>query len=140
MTKYTVAAGQRGPRPEVKEVHPVWRGIGCAMMVIVPIVSFLIAKWFVGYALEQGWAIPYQLLGNPVMPPALYQTGLAPVADFIARQSNLYAVLGVTVLLIVMIGGLISVVWAVFYHFMGPPRYGPLDVEAPRGKVKGYKR
>ncbi len=140
MTKYTVAASQRGPRPEAKEVAPIWRGIGCAMMVIIPIVSFLIAQWFVGLAVGQGWAIPYQLMGNPVMPPALYQTGLAPLANFIASQNNLYAVLAVTVLLIVIFGGLISMGYAIVYRFIGPPRYGPLDVEAPRGRVKSYKR
>jgi hypothetical protein len=140
MTKYTVAASQRGPRTQAKDVAPIWRGIGCAMMVIIPIVSFLIAEWFVGFAIEQGWAIPYQLLGNPVMPPVLYQTGLAPVAGYIASQSNLYAVLAVTVLLVVIFGGLISLVYALIYQAVGPSRYGPLDVEAPRGKLKRYKR
>ncbi len=140
MTKYTVAAGQRGVKPEEKQVAPIWRGIGCIMMVVIPIVSYLIARWAIGFAVDKGYAIPYQLMGNVVLPPEVYQAGLGSVADFITRQDNLYAVLLLTVMLIVAMGGLLSVVYAFIYQVAGPPRYGPLDVEAPKGRVRRYKR
>jgi hypothetical protein len=139
MTKYTVASRQSA-RPEAKQVAPIWRGIGCVMILVIPVLSYLISYWFVHYAADQGLPIPYQLMGNPVMPATLYQTGLAPVADFIASQQNLYAILLMTVVLIVVFGGVISVIYAMVYRVVGPPRYGPLDVEAPRGRVKRYKR
>ena len=84
--------------------------------------------------------MPFQLMGNPVMPPELYQTGLAPVADFLASQRNLYGNLLLAVLYIVIIGGIISVIWALAYRVVGPPRYGPLDAATPDIKVKRYKR
>ncbi len=140
MTKYTVASSQRSARPEDKQVAPIWRGIGCLMILVIPIVSYLLSSVIVGFAEAQGYPLPYQLMGNPVFPPALYQSDLAPVAGFLATQENLYAILVLTVLLIVIIGGIISVVYAAIYRVVGPPRYGPLDVEAPRNKIKRYKR
>jgi hypothetical protein len=38
------------------------------------------------------------------------------------------------------ISGLLSVVYSVLYRFVGPPRYGPLDVPQPQVKVGRYKR
>ncbi len=140
MTKYTVASSQRGARTEVKQVDPIWRGIGCLMILIIPVVSYLLSSVAVNFALDNGYPVPYQLTGSPAMPAALYQTGLAPVAGFLASQQNLYAILALTVLLIVVIGGVVSVVYAAIYRYVGPPRYGPLDVEAPRGRVRRYKR
>ncbi len=140
MTKYTVASSQRGTKPELQQVAPIWRGIGCLMILIIPIVSYLLSSVAVNFALDQGYPVPSELVGNPVLPPALYQTGLAPIASFLASQENLYAILALTVLLIVVIGGIVSVVYAAIYKVVGPPRYGPLDVEAPRGRVKRYKR
>jgi hypothetical protein len=44
------------------------------------------------------------------------------------------------VLYIVIFGGIISVIWALIYRVVGPPRYGPLDAPTPDIKVKTYKR
>src|SRR5512138_3567115 len=102
MTKYTVASSRRGPGPAEQQVAPIWRGVGCVMMIIVPIFSYLIASVVVNFAADQGYAMPYQLMGYPVMPQALYQSGLAPIAAFLAGRENLYAILTLTVLLIVL--------------------------------------
>ena len=42
MTKYTVAS-RRGARTEEKQVDPIWRGIGCVMIVVIPLMAYGIA-------------------------------------------------------------------------------------------------
>ena len=110
------------------------------MLVVIPVVSYVLAVFTVRTALAQDMPVPYQLIGNPVLPPWLYQTGLAPIASFVASQENLYGNLLIAVLYIVFIGGIISLAWTILYKFIGPPRYGPLDAETPDIRVKRYKR
>ena len=63
------------PKSRIERPHPVWRGIGCILMIIVPIISFGLAEITVQNAWAQQY-IPYQLLGNPVMPTAWWKLGL----------------------------------------------------------------
>jgi hypothetical protein len=140
MTKYTVAA-RRPPMNEKQPTHAIWRGIGCLLMVIVPLVSWLFAVVTVQIAVSQNWPLPYQLMGYPAMPLVLWSApGLAPVLAFIERQSNLYAVLALTVAYVVVASALISLVYSIIYRFVGPARYGPLDAPPPRVTVGRYKR
>src|SRR5512143_1267682 len=115
MGRYTPSARGSARIGEQKQVAPIWRGIGCIMMLVIPVVSYFLAMLTVNGAVEQGLPVPYQLIGHPVMPPWLYQTGLAPIADFIASQQNLYGNLLVGVLYVVIFGGIISVFWAFLY-------------------------
>ncbi len=140
MTKYSVASQRRAaPRPE--PVHAIWRGIGCLMILIMPVLSYLLAAATVNFAVHTDWPMPYQLMGYPLMPAYLRSIlGLAPVLDFIEKQRNLYAILLVALVYTVAIGAFISLGYAVLYRFIGPPRYGPLDAPPPSVKVKRYKR
>jgi hypothetical protein len=45
-----------------------------------------------------------------------------------------------TILYTIAISGLLSVVYAVVFRIVGPPRYGPLDLPQPHVKVGRYKR
>ncbi len=140
MTKYT-SASQRRAMPKPERPHPIWRGIGCVMILIVPIMSWVMALLTVQAAVDRNWPIPYQLMGNPVMPTALWNiSGTAPILNFIQNQNNLYAVLALTFLYIVIFGAILSVAYALIYKFVGPSRLGPLDVAAPNVRVKRYKR
>ena len=128
------------PMPRKEQPHPVWRGIGCILMIIVPFISFGLAEIIVQSAWAQQF-IPYQLLGNPVLPTWLWNVGsLVPILGFIQSQDNLYGALVFTVLFIIVLGTLISVANALIYKSMGPPQYGPLDAPPPRYKVRRYKR
>ncbi len=139
MGRYSASA-RRAAHPEKEQVAPIWRGIGCLMIVIIPVVSYMLASLAMTLAVQAELPMPYQFIGNPVLPPVLFRTGLAPIAGFLAQQENLYGILALTVLFIVIIGGIVSVVYAAIYRVVGPPRYGPLDAETPRINVKRYKR
>ena len=140
MTKYTVASARRATNV-APQVHPLWRGVGCIMMVVVPVVSFLLAVLTVNIAVAQNWPMPYQLMGYPVMPTLLMKSdALVPILLFIQQQQNLYAILLITIAYIVVIGALVSFGYSFAYRFLGPPRYGPLDAEPEKRSVKRYKR
>ncbi len=140
MTKYTAMSARRAVNQQ-PQVDPIWRGVGCIMMVVVPVISFLLAALTVNLAVAQDWPMPYQLMGYPVMPPLLMKSdALVPVMMFIQAQQNLYAILLITLAYIVVIGAIVSFIYSFVYRYVGPPRYGPLDAEPDRRRVKRYKR
>jgi hypothetical protein len=141
MTKYTVASRRRGAKSGEKPVHPIWRGIGCLLILFVPLLSYFLATILVDAAAARNWPVPYQLMGFPVVPPELWKvTSLSPLWGYIQQQANLYAVLLVTTLFIVAIGALVSVAYAFIYRYAGPPALGPYDMPPVKTSVKKYKR
>ena len=128
-------------KPRVVTVHPVMRGIGCLMIVLVPILSYGIAVLLVNYGYSHGWSIPQGWLGHPTIHPLLLRLeGLRPIWDFLISQNNLIANLIFTVATMVVIGGIMSIIYGYMYSLFGPPQYGPTDVPPIRVKVKRYKR
>ncbi len=125
----------------VKQPHPVWRGIGCLVLLIIPVISYALAVLLVGYALQTGFAIPVQLLGYPVMPVWLFKVpGLIGLLNWIQSQPNLYAYLITTLFTLLFVSGVFSVFYAVTYRIIGPSRYTRLDAPPPKIKVKKYRR
>ena len=140
MGKYTSYVRQ-APKPRNRGVHPVMRGIGCIMMVIVPILAWGLAVWLVDYGVQHGWPIPPSWLGRiSVYPWLLSIRGLAPIWNFLLVQDRLIAHVIFTIAIIVVIGGIMSVIYGYMYSIFGPPRYGPQDAPPIRVKVKRYKR
>ena len=110
-------------------------------MLIVPVMAFVLASVTVSMALTLGWPVPYQLVGMPVMPtPLWHYTALVPILGFIQSQTNLYAILLVTVLYIVLMSSVLSLGYAILYRMIGPSRYGPLDAPPASVRVRGYRR
>ena len=49
----------RGRRERDKEPHPFWRGVGIAMMILIPLISFVISDLFIQWMkTEKGFRIP----------------------------------------------------------------------------------
>jgi hypothetical protein len=141
MTKYTTANQRRRATPREEEIHAIWRGIGCLLILIVPTMSYFLAVASVQLAVDQNWPMPYQLMGYPVMPDLLWKAaGLTSLLAFIQSQDNLYAVLAITLVYVVIFSALVSVIYAFVYRYVGPSRYGPQDAPPPKVKVKRYKR
>src|SRR6266508_212827 len=141
MTKYTTAASRRERPRKPRETHPIWRGIGCLLIIIITLISISAAKITIDYGLKSGWTIPYQLLGNPRLPDYFYKApALIAIFGPITRVTNFYAYLATTIIYLIVLGGLSSFGYAVAYNFIGPPRRGPLDVPPPNIRTKRYKR
>jgi hypothetical protein len=141
MGKYTTHSRQP-QKPRSFGVHPVMRGIGCIMMIVVPILAYGTALFLVDYGIRQGWPIPPNWLQPITIHPLLLSLrGLEPVWNLLLRQDNLIAIVVFTIAIIVVVGGIMSIIYGYIYSLFGPPRYGPQDAPPIRGvKVKRYKR
>ena len=117
------------------------RGIGCIMMIVVPILAYGTALYLVDYGIRHGWPIPPSWLQPITIHPLLLRLrGLEPVWNLLLRQDNLMAIVVFTIAIIVVVGGLMSIIYGYLYSLFGPPRYGPQDAPPIRVKVKRYKR
>jgi hypothetical protein len=121
-----------------REVHPLMRGIGCIMMVVVPILSYLAATVVVPI-------FPIPLLPSmtkPIdVPDWMYAfNGLAPVFNYIESQPLLVSFIIFAVAISILIFSIMSIVYGFMYKAMGPSQYGPTDAPPVRKKVKKYTR
>lgn len=141
MSKYTSYTRQK-PKPRNRDVHPVMRGIGCIMMIVVPILAYGISVLLVNYATGQGWPLPTSMYGPPSIHPLLWKVqGLQPILLFLEAQNNLEMHLLFTAIITVVIGGIMSMIYGYVYTLFGPPQYGPQDEPPIKGrKIKPYKR
>jgi len=126
--------------PKRGTVNPYMRGIGCLFMLVVPVFSFaagsVLAEQGFGYQI-----IPPEWYGYIRVPPALANfSGLNIIFGFLASIPHLAATLAIAVIVMIIVGGLISVIFGWMYSLFAPSPYGPTDVPPPRVKTKKYKR
>lgn len=139
MSKY--GSLRKATPPKSYEPHPIWRGIGCFLMLILPPISYVISILTVDYAIQQGIRLPEGLAGYPVMPEWLFSIpGLVSILYWIQSLNNLYANLLVGFFILVALAGVMAMIYAVMYRISGPPQYSEFDAPPPRRKVKKYRR
>jgi hypothetical protein len=138
MGKYQ--SGVKHQEPQARGPQPIWRGIGCLLIVLVPILAYAAADLSLPFFREQG-LVPRQLLATPQTPDWLR---IAPVVaqtyQTLFGRPGVLATLLLTFIYILFIGGIMSVFYAFIYRLSAPSRYGPLDAPTIRTKVKKYKR
>jgi hypothetical protein len=128
-------------KPRSEGPHVIWRGIGCLMMILIPAISIASGIQTVKYGLDNGWTIPYQLLGTPKLPDLFYKSsGLMTIFGPLTTIKDFYAYALVSLLYMVLIGGTVSVIYSFVYQMIGPSRYGPTDAPPPKIKTKKYTR
>lgn len=141
MGRYSARENRKPLSEQSQGTHPVWRGIGCLMILIMPILSVALAYETINYGLQHEWLIPHQLLGPPRLPQIFYDVSFLRQLSFPVRQTeNFYGYALATSLYLILIGGFISVLYAIVYRLMGPARYGPFDAPPPKIKTKRYTR
>ena len=105
------------------EVHPIWRGIGCLLIIIGPFVAFAAAHTLVELKIENKWLVKYlpvpRDLNNTVRIPEFLMLPIDEIEHF-------YADLLVTGILLLLGFALIMVIYAMMYSMVGPKR-SPLD-------------
>jgi hypothetical protein len=111
------------------DIHPIWRGIGCALIILIPIMA-----WFgAALLLQNSQQIPYSYeLSRPV---TFHYSGV-PEIDQVIADFNHYTVANnlsigqfLFTFLLTFIGfGLVSMVYAIMMRAAGPSRYGPFDI------------
>jgi hypothetical protein len=141
MGRYTSYQKQK-QKVNRNQVHPVMRGIGCILIVLIPIIAYGTAVYVVDYGVHKGWPIPFSWLGAIEIPPLLLKLrGLTVIWNFLYAQNNLTANLVFALVITIVIFGILSILYGFTYKMFGPPEYGPTDMPPERGrKVKRYKR
>jgi hypothetical protein len=141
MGKYSSKVQKKELTQADKTPHAVWRGIGCLMLLIIPIISIALGIETMNYGLKEEWLIPYQLQGYPDMPKIFTSiSALRQLTQPIRQTENFYGYAAFSVLYMILIGGFISVLYAIVWRVVGPDRYGPFDAPPPKIKTKKYTR
>ncbi|HEX7974486.1 MAG TPA: hypothetical protein VF498_08775 [Anaerolineales bacterium] len=119
MGKYTKFEAPRAAR-KPWTIHPIWRGIGCLLLVLIPILSYAGAVLLVQTNLMQGWIfLPRELIHTVTLPL------VGPVPFLLANL--------LTALLLSLLGfGVLTLLYTLVYKMVGPSRYGPLDAPPER--------
>lgn len=139
MGKYTSRV-RKPSMPKRNTVNPYMRGIGCLLMLIVPVFSYGVGDLLAG----QGFGyqvIPREWYGYLTVPAWMANlAGLNFVMRFLAGIPHLAATLAIAVIVMIIVGGILSVIFGWMYSLLAPSQYGPTDVPLPRVKTKKYKR
>lgn len=127
---------ERQARKKTDEVHPIWRGIGCVMMILIPALSIIGALVIIETGQKQKWPLPVELMGVPRFPALMYSLPvLRDITRVASSVENFWAIVVIALVLMVLGFFLLSFIYSLVYKFVGPPRYTRLDApEVPRGK------
>lgn len=124
--KYEQSSQSRG-RPY--KIHPIWQGIGCILLILIPILSYAGAVLLVEQNMDQHW------LPAPIM---LMQTVNIPFLDM--AVPHLYANLVVAVILALIGFAVVTMLYGALYSATGPSRYGPLDAHPDEFRPRKRRR
>ena len=106
------------------DIHPIWQGIGCLLMIMIPVMAYAGAVLLVQANVSQGWVPISAELSRPVNIPN--------VGSF----EYLFANLLVAAILAMLGFGLLVAIYSLVYRAVGPSRLGPLDADPIRRKTK----
>lgn len=125
----------KGSKEKPWQLHPIWRGIGCVLLLIVPIMSWFAAQLFLESRLST--TLPYSLTQVVVIPFTHVQEvdkAVLQVNLYFQRTHFLLGQVFLTVIFSVIGFGIIALLYAIVYRMAGPPRYGPFDI--PPNKIR----
>jgi hypothetical protein len=130
---------QRKPK-ERKGLNPIWRGVGCILLVVVPLITYGLTILLAPFLATTGY-VPYELLGHVNFPAWVHRAPfLSGIASFIASINNLWLEVVVFIVLLLLLTGFSSLIYVAIFQFIGPPRYSENDAPPPSYKAKPYKR
>lgn len=116
------------------------RGIGCLLMIVVPAFAYTLGDFLAGRGFGSQ-LLPREWYVGMTFPPVLYTLqGLRGILDFLTGIPHLPANLAIAVAIMIIVGGILSVLFGWMYSLFAPSPYGPFDVPPPRVKTKKYKR
>ena len=137
MGRVTKIQAEKNRKPET---NPIWRGIGCILMFILPVASFFVSLITTPMVAATG-LIPLELLGQAQFPAWFMRVPfLAALSTYLSSIPNLW--LGVILFFIAMLvfTGIASLVYVSVLQTIGPPRYTELDAPPSTYKAKKYTR
>jgi hypothetical protein len=128
MSKYMVYGRRPEKKPRPWKVHPIWRGIGCVMIILIPLMSYAGAILLIQANFAKRWIpLPVEFARSV----RILYLGVVP---------HLLATVVVTILLMMVGFAAIMAFYGMMYRFMGPPALGPLDAPPESPTRKRTKR
>jgi len=123
-----------------KDINPIWRGIGCILIIIVPAISYAVTV-LVLPAIHATGILPRELFMRVRLPDWTYQAPvIGGIANFLSSIDNLGALLIFFVLILLVLSSLFSIIYAAIAQAIGPARYSDVDAEPTRHKGKSVSR
>ena len=127
MSRYKYA-NARQPEKEKVKIHPIWRGIGFLMIVIIPIISYAATEVLIAQNMKSNWfPLPYDLMAQPGQ---LFYNG----------DPMVYFKIIITIAFMLLFYGLFTLVTFAMNSIFGGTRYGPYDVPPITAKVRKKAR
>lgn len=111
------------------KIHPVWLGIGCALLILVPIMSWFGTTLFLQS--NEKIVLPKELtiiVNIPYTHIVQIDRIIISINRYFESTGFVFGHVFFTIIFSFIGFGLISVIYAVMYRVGGPPRYGPFDV------------
>jgi hypothetical protein len=137
MGRYDKFAHKSKPRPER---NPIWRGIGCILMVIVPLITYALTVILDPVLIKTG-LVPPQMRTPIHFPNWVARTViLKDIASFLGGIKDLWLGILVFIVLLIVITGVVSIIYVSILQVIGPARYGETDAPPTKYKAKVYKR
>jgi len=129
------------PQKRIRKIrNPLWRGIGCLLMIAVPAISYWIALYLLRLAKVYEY-VPAVLLGHFQIPEwSRNIPAIASLFIFISSFEDFWAKIIFFLVTLLLLSGLISLAYSVMYQIFGPARYSELDSPPENRKAKEYKR
>ena len=126
--------------PGKKALNPIWRGIGCILIIVVPLLAFWMMLVLVPPIIATG-KVPYHLVGRVHFPEWAFKFKIVGlVATFISSIDNLWISIITFFVMLVILTGFMSLPYAILYSLVGPARYTEMDAPPTKHKVKKYTR
>ncbi len=126
-------------RPETANprtyIHPIWSGIGCILMVLIPLTGWILSAPVLNLAIAQGISLSPEL-SSAVQIPSLH-LGDSLIGGMWVPL--FYARLLFTSVLSVVAFTLLTLVYSLIYRMSGGGKGNPLDLDMPR-KPRGGRR
>ena len=128
-------------KPEKKpEPNPIWRGIGCILIVVVPVISYALMVILTPVIVATN-LVPYALLGYVKFPDWVLKTPiLSEVTFFIGGINDLGLKLIAFFVILLLPTAIFSLLYTMVSQVIGPPRYSDKDAPPSKYKAKEYKR
>jgi hypothetical protein len=121
-------------------VHPVWRGIGCLLIVIVLFISYGLTVILVPLILKTGYVTP-QLAARIDLPDWLFKSPFTfSIASYLSSLNHPWISIITFLVVIIILSGITSLIYSTVYSAIGPDRYTYQDAPPPKVKVKKYTR
>jgi hypothetical protein len=123
-----------------KGMNPIWRGIGCILIVVVPLITLGLTTIVAPLIITTGY-VPSELLGHVNFPDWVITAPiLSGIASYIAGINNLWLGVVVFIVILVLLTGISSLIYVTILQFIGPPRYSEMDAPPSKFKAREYKR